>query len=297
MKSLPPLKSLRAFEAAARHLSISKAAIELNVTTGAISQQVKSLEAYLQVKLFIRGNRQIELTETGHAFLAPLTIAFNQLFRAVETVNSFGVEEPLTITGPPSLMSRWLIPRLTNFNNQYPGIDIRIDASTRLVDFDNEKIDLGIRFSMEADPELDSTHFMALDTIAVCCPDLLNQGRVLKEPKDLQHFTLLHFDANEIAHDWPDWSMWLAALEVAIPKTKGDIYFNQFTMLIDALLEGQGVALLSTVLVEKDLRLGNLIKLFDVAVPQCFKYYLVTSPYKANKPNIQVFKRWMFSQL
>ena len=266
MNSLPPLNALRAFESAARHLSFSKAAIELNVTTGAVSQQVKSLESYLELVLFVRTNRHISLTDAGEAFLAPLSLAFQQMNSAVEVVRNYGKDQPLTITGAPSFMAKWLIPKLDDFYRQYPNISVRIDATARLVDYDAENIDLGIRFSCadDIDTQLDNTYFMSQDAVAVCSPDLLKSSEhKLEKVADLQYFTLLHYES-VINKDkqWIDWPSWLAALAVDMPASKGGMYFNQLPILIEAAIEGQGIALVSNVLAQKDIDKGRLVSLF-----------------------------------
>ena len=146
MIRLPPLNSLRAFESAGRHLSFSKAAHELNVTPGAISQQIRALEDFLDTPLFKRRNRLIVLTDEGQLCLPLVSEGFTNLTEAVEAVRRHRSDEPLTITSAPSFISKWLIPRLDKFKSRHPGIDVRIDASSRLVDFVHENIDVGIRF-------------------------------------------------------------------------------------------------------------------------------------------------------
>ena len=296
MKSLPPLNSLRAFEASARHLSFSKAAQELNVTPGAISQQIKLLEDYLGTRLFKRLNRLIELTETGQIFLPRLTRAFNLLSEAVETVNYHRHDDPLTISAPPSFVAKWLIPRLSSFNQLHPEIDIRIDSTTRLVDFEHENIDVGIRFSQDKDTTLDSTHLMSLEVIPVCSPELIDSGKGLHAPADLKHQTLLHYEVGKAEQSWPDWTMWLATMQINNIDTSRGIYFNQPDMLIQAAIESQGIALVATIFAENDIRQGRLVRPFDLTMPIRFSYFLVTSKQKARRKNFQIFKKWIVEQ-
>lgn len=296
MKSLPPLNALRAFETAARHLSFSKGAEELNVTPGAISQQIKLLEDYLDIRLFIRLNRQIVLTEAGQILLPKLVQAFKTMTEAVESVHSYDKNEPLTISAPPSFVAKWLIPRLNLFNKIHPEIDVRIDSSTRLVDFEHENIDIGIRFSQQKDPALDSTHLMSLEVIPVCSPELVTQGRGLRKPADLKHQTLLHYEVGKDEQSWPDWTMWLATMQIDNIDTSRGISFNQPDMLIQAAIESQGIALVATVFTEKDIQQGRLVRAFDLTMPIRFSYYLVTSLHKARRKKVLAFKKWIMKE-
>ena len=209
MNRLPPLKSLQAFEAAGRQLSFTDAAHELNVTPGAISQQIRLLEDTLEVKLFKRLNRQIVLTDAGRIFLPLVSEGFNRFGEAVELVRQQRSEGPLTITSAPSFVSKWLIPRLRDFKRAHPDIDVRIDTSDRLVDFVHEDIDVGIRFGDGEYPDLDTVFLFAFDLIPVCSPELLRQGGGLNKVSDLKNYTLLHSNYDELDPGWPDWAMWL----------------------------------------------------------------------------------------
>ncbi len=296
MKSLPPLNALRAFEAAARHLSFSLAARELHVTPGAISQQIKGLEQYLDMPLFKRMNRMITLTEAGLTLQPELNRAFRLMQQGVEAIKIQQEQTPLMITAPPSFVAKWLIPRLTDFNQQHPDIDVRIDSSTRLVDFEQENIDVGIRFSLTDDPQLDSTHLMSLDVIPVCSPQLLSTQPGLVTPQDLKHQTLLHYDIGMRGQSWPDWEMWLKTMDIEGVDTAHGIYFNQPDMLIQAAIEGQGVALVATVFADTDIRNGRLVQPFDLKMPIHFSYYLVSSRINAHKKKVQAFKQWIVAQ-
>lgn len=290
------MNALRAYESAARHLSFSLAAQELNVTPGAISQQIKSLETYLDIRLFRRYNRQILLTEAGQLLLPRLTTAFRLMGEAVDALRNHEQSGQLTISAPPSFVSKWLIPRLANFNHDYPDIDVRIDSSSRLVDYAHEDIDVGIRFSAEEDNELDSTHLMSLQVIPVCNPRLLTQDKGLRQVADLKHQTLLHYDSPS-QQTWPDWAMWLATMNIDDVDASHGIYFNQPDMLIQAAIEGQGVALVATIFAENDIRQGRLVQPFDLSMPIRFSYYLVTTRQKARRSKVQAFKQWIRQQI
>ena len=174
MNKLPPLKSLQAFEAAGRLLSFTEAAQELNVTPGAISQQIRMLEEFLELKLFKRMNRMIILTDAGQIFLPMISAGFEQFSEAVGQLQKTQSDGPLTITSAPSFVSKWLIPRLARFKGLHPEIDVRIDTSDRLVDFLHEDIDVGIRFGDGVYPELETVFLFSFDLIPVCSPELLS---------------------------------------------------------------------------------------------------------------------------
>ena len=225
MKRLPPLKALQAFESAGRHLSFTAAASELNVTPGAISQQIRLLEEFLELKLFRRLNRAIALTGDGQLFLPLIASGFEQFYEAVNLLRQRRSEGPLTITSAPSFISKWLIPRLVSFKALHPNIDVRIDTSDRLVDFSREDIDVGIRFGDGEYPELVSVFLFSFDLIPVCSPELLRDGKRLKEVSDLRNFTLLHSNHDELDPGWPDWAMWLKVVEVdAVDSSQGRVH-------------------------------------------------------------------------
>ncbi len=296
MTLLPPLNSLRAFESAARHLSFSKAADELNVTPGAISQQIRTLEEFLDIKLFKRLNRIIILTDAGQLFLPLLAEGFARITEAVELVRKRQHNVPLTITAPPSFISKWLIPRLAKFHSLYPDIDVRIDASNRLVDFVREDIDVGIRFGTDEFSDLNSVYLFCFDLIPVCSPDLLKQGQGLSSPQDLAHYTLLHNDYDDVDSSWPDWDMWLATAGVDSIDASRGIFFNQSEMIMDAALEGQGVALVASVMAAGEIAAGRLIQPFETRLPVRLSYAIVTTEQKANSPKVSAFRDWVLAE-
>ncbi len=296
MKRLPPLKSLRAFEAAGRLLSFSAAADELNVTPGAISQQIRQLEEFLEVKLFKRMNRQIVLTDSGQLFLPAITGGFEQFEHGVELLRRQHSEGPLTITSAPSFVSKWLIPRLERFKAICPQVDVRIDTSDRLVDFFHEDIDVGIRFGDGVYPDLETVYLFSFDLIPVCSPKLLGQGEGLRRVSDLKNHTLLHTSFSEIDPGFPDWAMWLKAVGAAdVDATRG-IYFDQTDLLFQAAVDGQGVALLANVMAESEIEAGRLVQPFAQRLPVQMHYNLVTTPQKARVPKVAAFREWILRE-
>ena len=296
MASLPPLNSLRAFESAGRHLSFSKAADELNVTPGAISQQIRTLEEFLEIRLFKRRNRMIILTEPGQIFLPLLAEGFTSITEAVDTVRRSQRDEPLTISAAPSFTSRWLIPRLCKFQALHPEIDVRIDASSRLVDFIHEDIDVGIRFGTGEFEGLDPIYLFSFDLIAVCSPELFHQGDGIRELSDIRNHTLLHNEDADVGDSWPDWGMWLATAGVDDIDPSGGIYFNQGEMIINAAIEGQGIALVGNVLAAGEIEAGRLVQLFETSLPVRLSFHLVTSRQKARSPKVIAFREWVLAE-
>lgn len=296
MLKLPPLNSLRAFEATGRLLSISRAADELNVTAGAISQQIRSLEEYLQLKLFKRLNRAIVLTDAGQLFLPLISDGFDRFAQAIQLLDSHNCCGPLTISSAPSFIAKWLIPRLHKFKTIHPDIDVRIDASTRLTDFAREDIDVGIRFGDGKYPELDCVLLFSFDLIVVCSPLLLKKGGGLSQVSDLRKYTLLHGNHADLDDGYPDWAMWLAVVEASDVDATHGIYFNQTELLMQAALDGQGVALVAGVLAETEIAAGRLIQPFATRLPVKLNYHLVTTPQKAKIAKIAAFREWVLQE-
>jgi LysR family glycine cleavage system transcriptional activator len=296
MNRLPPLKALQAFESAGRHLSFTLAAQELNVTPGAISQQIRQLEEFLEVKLFKRLNRAIVLTEQGQLLLPSIGLGFEQFREGVNLLRQRAGGGPLTITSAPSFVSKWLIPRLSRFKALHRDIDVRIDTSDRLVDFAREDIDVGIRFGDGQYPELETIFLFSFDLIPVCSPELLQQGRQLKTVSDLKNFTLLHSNYDELDPGWPDWAMWLKVVDAEDVDASHGIYFNQSDQLFQAAIDGQGVALLANVMADPEVAKGRLVQPFSARLPVKLNYHLVTSPYKARLAKVRAFREWILEE-
>ena len=296
MRRLPPLNSLRAFESAARWNSFTRAAEELNVTPGAISQQIRGLEAYLGQALFKRQNRSIRLTEHAQLCLPALTAGFNQLSDAIKIVEEYNSSRPLIITVANSFASKWLIPHLASFQEKHPEIDVRIDVSCQLVDIIKEDIDIGIRFGNGEYPDLESDYLLPVEIVPVCSPALL-KTRPLSEPSDLVNHTLIHGDNYFLNATMPDWEMWLSTLGVSGVDASHGPRYSPSDMAIQAAIEGQGVALSSTVAVRNDLESGRLIQPFKETIPLEFAYYCVCSATRAERPYIRAFREWIKAEV
>lgn len=294
---LPPLNALRAFEVAARHLSFRRAAEELFVTPAAISHQIKGLEDYLGVALFHRLNKSLLLTEAGQAALPVLQEGFERLAEAVTLMQADNPSRFLTVSVAPSFASKWLVPRLERFRQTTPGIDIRIDANSRCVDFIRDQVDVAIRYGPGDYPDLHSDCLRSDQIIPVCSPALLQGDKPLRKPQDLGHHTLLHIDDQVTAGHWPDWCMWLlTAGATKVDATRGP-RFSLASMAIQAAVEGHGVTLVGEVLVEDDLAAGRLVKPFHLKVPVNFCYYLVCPPAAVERANVAAFRAWLLSEV
>ncbi len=295
-RHLPPLNALRAFEAAGRHLSFTKAAAELHVTPAAISQQLKTLEDSLGVQLFRRLNKALLLTDAGQACLPGLQAGFDRLAEAVKASRARDARRALTVSVAPSFGAKWLVPRLDRFRETHPGVDVRIDASHRLVDFVREDVDIGIRYGPGDYPGLRVDRLLTDEVFPVCSPRLRAGPHPLRIPDDLRWHTLLHVDLATGDPCCPDWRMWLLAAGVGdIDPTRGP-QFSLSSMALQAAIEGHGVVLNSRVLVADDLVAGRLIKPFDLSFPVSFAYYVVCPETTADQPRIAAFREWVMAE-
>ena len=289
-RRLPPLNALRAFEAAARHLSFTQAAEELHVTQAAVSHQVKGLEDYLGIKLFRRFNRALLLTDEGQAYLPSLTKALDLIDHTTRRLVKKDPSGPLTVSVLPSFAARWLVPRLGRFQRAHPEVDLRIDPAAHMVDFDRGDVDIGIRYGRGDYPKLRADRLMEEDIFPVCNPALLKGEHPLEDPEDLSHHTLLHDDGHG------DWRTWLLAASVErVDPTRGMV-FSDSSMLIEAAKQGQGVALARSVLAADELEAGTLVRPFGEGVPSEYAYYIVCPEDTAEQPKIVAFREWLLSE-
>lgn len=267
------------------------------VSPGAISQQIKLLEEFLSTRLFERRHRKVVLTAAGERLLPGLSAAFDQIMVSVSGVRQLERNRPLTVSVAPSFASRWLVPRLRDFNQKYPDFDVRIDTSTTLVDLAHSDIDAGIRFGTGDYPGLITDFLICQEVFPVCAPAILESGHPLNSPEDLSHYQLLHYEFPFGDSSWPDWQMWLAAAGVnKIDFSRGP-RFLEVNLLVDAAIQGQGVALAGSISVNDAINAGHLIKPFDLTIPQDFAYYFVTHQTKAAEPKVEAFRHWILAQI
>ncbi len=297
-KRLPPLNSLRAFEAAARHMSFKKAAEELHVTPAAISQQVRALEADIGRPLFQRLTREVALTEAGRAGLAPLGEAFDRLQEAVDAMRQRRRHDFLTVSVAPTFGAKWLVPRLERFRAAHPSFDVRLDASDHLADFSSDGVDIALRYGRGKYGTLASELLMRETAVPVCSPALIERGPPLRRPADLLRHTLLHVQRKLDGESGPTWRMWLRAAGIEHPDAERGPTFSVEGMAAEAAAEGHGVALVGSVVVEADLRSGRLVQPFAPAVSDAmaFSYYVVYPREKIDDPRVQAFRDWVLAE-
>lgn len=290
---LPPLTAVRYFEAAARHLSFTKAAQELHVTHSAISHQIKALEEWLGMPLFRRLNRSIVLTEAGQTYMRPVREALEKLGEASRLLRAREQTGTLTVSTMSSFAAKWLVPRLGAFRRQHPGVDVRISTTARLVDFAREDVDVAIRVGRGNWPGLRIDRLMRENLFPVCSPDLLKAGPPLRQPGDLLKHSLLH------DFDWSEdlWARWLKVAGVDAGNVKPALTFNQSDLMIQAAMNGLGVALTQEALVRDDLASGRLVKPFDIDMPIDWAYYLVAPESMADRPKVRAFRDWLLAEI
>ncbi|QJE73037.1 transcriptional regulator GcvA [Aerophototrophica crusticola] len=294
------LNALRAFEAAARHLSYAPAAAELGVTPAAVGQQVRALEAWLGVSLFRRSPGppvRLALTEEAQAALPDLREGFDRLAQGLRRLREAKAGGIVTVTSSPAFAAKWLLARIDRFRAAHPQLDVRLDATDRLVDFAMSDADVGIRYGGGSWPGVEATLLMREEVFPVCSPRLLAGPHPLERPGDLRHHTLVHDAAIRFDADFPTWQSWLAAVGVQGVDAGRGITINSSIAVVQAVLEGQGVALARSVVVADDLRAGRLVRLFpDVSTPLRWGYHLVHRPGAATPGKVAAFKGWIIAE-
>jgi LysR family glycine cleavage system transcriptional activator len=284
---LPPLNALRAFEAAARHLSVKNAAEELCVTPGAVSQMLKVLELHLGVTLFRRVNRGILLTDAGQAYLPPVRNAFRQIAEATTRVTGSADSGALTASATPFFASAWLVPRLKAFQDAHPDIDIRVTTSNALVDFARDGVDVAIRHGMGRYPGLSSDRVVAVAVVPVAAPALVARLGAPTAPGALTRWPHVH-DAER--KGWHRWFQSQGIDEIGPPRGSS---FDDAGLLLQAVLVGQGAGLLPSALVAREIAQGRLVQLADAVRLDDFAYYLVCPEGSRERPKVAAFRTWI----
>lgn len=290
---LPPLTALRAFESAARHRSLKKAAEELNVTPAAVSHQIRTLEAHLGLPLFRRAGRSIILTDAGQACLPGIRDGFERLSEAISQLETLGEGGVLTVSVAPSFAVKWLVPRLDRFQEKFPGIDVRVAASNQLANFANDNVDLAIRYGSGRYPDLEVERLLPEAIFPVASPELAAK---LKLPTDLAQVTLLHDDSPDDDQSCPSWQMWLRAAGIQDVDWNRGPRFTQSSLVLEAALHGKGVALAKATLAQADLQAGRLVRLFGDQTPIDFAYYIVGPQRKLKLAKVSAFIDWLRSE-
>jgi len=289
LRRLPPLNALKAFEAAARSESITRAAEELCVTQGAVSQQVKALEATLGIKLFSRERQRLVITEAGREYLAVARDALDRIAVGTERLVQRQRSGVLTISISPDFAAKWLVHRLGRFAQSHPDIDLRVSATAHHVDFAREDVDIAVRHGDGKWPGLEVVRLCSEQLFPVCSPKVLSRRNRITTASDLLKFPLLRLD------DWKTWTRWFEAAGIADAVPHGPT-LNSASMLIDAAVDGQGIALARTALAAWDLINGRLVRPIDVSLRMPNTYWIVCPKVTSSVPKIATFRDWLLAE-
>ena len=286
-RRLPQLSALRAFEAAARHVSFTRAAEELSVTQGAVSHQVKALESELGIKFFNRERQRLSITQAGREYLAVVRDALDRIANGTERLVQRQSSGMLTVSTSPDFAAKWLVHRLGRFAEVHPEIDLRVSATMHHVDFASEDVDIAVRHGDGHWPGLHVTRLCSEHLFAVCSPTLASK---LGRPSDVLKLPLLHLEERAA------WFAWLDAAGVSGTDAIHGPILNRASMLIDAAVDGQGVALARTTLAAWDLINRRLVRPFPVALPLSKSYWIVSPKATASLPKLVAFREWLLAQ-
>jgi LysR family transcriptional regulator, glycine cleavage system transcriptional activator len=289
-RNLPPLNALRAFEAAARNGSFTRAADELCVTQGAVSQQVKALELDLSAKLFHRAPSGLVLTESGSDYLGIVRDALDRIALGTERLRHRQGSGTLTVSVSPDFAAKFLVHRLGRFSHEHPDISLRISADMHHVDFARENVDLAVRHGDGNWPGLDASRLAAEQLVAVCRPDFAASKGRMPTPKDISSWSLLHLDCCET------WAEWFDAAGVENADVSRGPVMNRAAMLIDAAINGQGIALARTLIAASDILGKRLVQPVRFSVPLKTSYWIVCPKSSASQPKIRLFRDWLIAE-
>ena len=290
IRRLPPLSALRPFEAAARLESFSRAAEELHLTHGAVSRQVRALEDHLAAPLFTRHGKRVTLTQVGRVFAERVRGALQELTLAAQAAGASGREHHLTVSVLPSFASRWLMPRLIRFMDANPQIEINVHATTTLVNFASDDVDVAVRFGRGPWPGLVCERFLDDEYFPVASPKM-SRGKWPREPRDLLKMRIMREDRDY-------WERWFEAAGVTLERPLEGPLFNDSTYSLAAAARGEGVAMARLSIVGEDLERGKLMRLFaDVKVPSLESYWFVSPKRSADAPKVKAFREWVKSEL
>lgn len=300
MRSPVHLNALRAFEASARHQSFSAAAAELHVTPAAVGQLVRTLEEWLGTPLFHRGTSgraRLIATEAAERALPDIRAGFDRLAFGLELLKEGSASGVLTVTVSPAFAAKWLLPRIDRFQAAWPDTDLRLDTSLKAVDFVAQRVDIGVRYGLGSWPGLTADKLMGEEVYPVCSPKLLRDPGRLQKPHDLARETLIH-DLSMDSHDaFPTWEAWLQKAGVTdVAATRG-LKINNSAAVLQAAIEGHGIALARSVMAQGDLATGLLVRLFpEITFPSPLAYYVVYRAECSSKPGLVAFRDWLIKE-
>jgi len=290
-RRLPQINGIRAFDAAARHLSFTRAAEELNVSQAAISQQIKNLEARLGIPLFRRENNRLFLTDAGQVWLPKVEAAFDLLEAGIDSLRSYDRGGTLICRIPSSFSIQWLAPRLERFHVRHPSIDIRLVALGPAADRPEQTAHIEIRKGLDAWKDVRSILLMREDVFPVCSPSLFGASHVGPTIDDLARQTLLHVSGYR-----EDWDLWFATAGRSGPPIKAGLQFDQSVTAIQAAVNGLGIALGRSALVNGEIAAGRLVAPFQMRLPAEEAYWITYRPELENRANLRAFRDWLLSE-
>lgn len=300
MHRIPPLNALRAFEASARHLSLTKAAQELNVTPGAISHQLRGLEEFLRVKLFERGVRKIALTPAGKMLYPGIQRGFSHIADAVADLKQAANQQVLVVSTSPGLTSKWLVPRLYRFASDHPDIDVRISSSLQNANFTTDGVNIAVR-NMPIDAEPDSSlvieKLFEIKLVPVCSPRLIDAKDSLPTAHALAKMPLIHDDTLAQRITIPTWADWFRAAKVGKFDLGRGLHFDSPDHALNAATEGAGVLLAPDILAYDDLRTGRLVIPVPLALTSGRAYHLVFPKRERRRRGVEAFRRWIKNEV
>lgn len=286
---LPPLTALRAFEAAARHMSFAKAAEELNVTPAALSFQIKSLEEHLGEPVFRRLNRAVELNAAGRALAPGTSEGFARIQQAWSAAKKLQQHALLTVTAGPALISKWLVPRLSAFAEANPDIDLRLSAGFRMLDLDRDEVDVALRFTANPDPKLRALSLGPEWFAPVMTPELAER---FPDAESLTRAPLLVDESVQFLKPPCDWPAWFRAVGIDFRPEHG-VHFSQADHALDAALSGTGIMLGWRSIAGRDVEQGNLVMPIPVALQSDAQVYFLCQPGSEDRPEIALFRDWV----
>jgi LysR family glycine cleavage system transcriptional activator len=300
MKSLVHLNALRAFEASARHQSFSAAAAELHVTPAAVGQLVRTLENWLGTPLFIRstsGRSRLVATEAAERAWPDIRAGLDRLALGLERLKDGSTSGVLTVTVSPAFAAKWLLPRIDRFHTAWPDTEVRLDTNLKPVDFVAQRIDIGVRYGTGSWPGLTADKLMAEEVYPVCSPKLLREHGPLKKPNDLARETLIHDLSMDSHTHFPTWNAWLRKAGAKIVTTKRGMKINNSAAVLQATIDGHGVALARSVMARDDLAAGRLVRLFpEITFASPLAYYIVYRADCSNLPRVAAFREWLLKE-
>ncbi|WP_115720239.1 transcriptional regulator GcvA [Gallaecimonas mangrovi] len=292
MRRLPPLNALRVFESSARNASFAAAAEELFVTASAVSHQIKTLEEYLGVSLFSRNKRRVELTAAGEQYLTSIKHALDEIEAATQRLATSQENNVVQISVAPNFLIRWLMPRMARFQEQYPDVELQINASMGLIDFNRASTDMAVYFGNGEWEDIEIHFLRKVMLMPVCSPKLATSRLPLDKPEDLRNHTIIYVSKRKY-----EWENWLKQAGVPNLKPKGSMQISSGQLATAAAQEGLGVALADSTLTSREIESGRLVVPFDIKLDTLKAFYLV---YRKNRPlttGMKAFKEWVMAEM